>query len=59
MAREKWRTTRKGREDQMIFATGLSKRLLEIKRLIPTGGVEAPTWRLVRKMIPRWTGWIP
>ncbi len=43
----------------MILITGFSKRMLEMNRLIPTGGVEAPICRLVRNMIPRWIGWIP
>lgn len=49
----------KGSADCMILTTGFSKRMLEMKRFIPTGGVEAPICRLVRKMIPRWIGWIP
>jgi hypothetical protein len=47
------RTAINGREAVMIFDIGFSKRRLEIKRLIPTGGVKAPIWRLARKMIPR------
>ena len=46
----------KGSTDRMILTTGFSKRMLEIKRLIPTGGVEAPICKLARKMIPRCTG---
>jgi hypothetical protein len=53
MAKTNKRTTIKGREAMMILDIGFSKRRLEIKRLIPTGGVRAPIWRLARKMMPR------
>ena len=53
MANTNKRTTIKGREASMIFDMGFSKRRLEIKRLIPIGGVKAPIWRLARKMMPR------
>ena len=59
MANTNKRTTMNGREARMIFDIGFSKRRLEMKRLIPTGGVKAPIWRLARKMIPRWIGLIP
>jgi hypothetical protein len=42
-----------GREASMIFDMGCSKRRLEIKRLIPTGGVKAPICRLAMKMTAR------
>jgi hypothetical protein len=42
MAKTNKRTMIKGREADMIFDIGCSKRRLEIKRLIPTGGVRAP-----------------
>ncbi len=47
------RITIKGREAKYSFNTGLSKRILEMKRLIPNGGMEAPISKLVRKIIPR------
>jgi hypothetical protein len=47
------RIAMKGSEARMILSIGFSKRRLEIKRFIPIGGVEAPIWRLARKMIPR------
>jgi hypothetical protein len=53
MANTNKRTTINGREAIIILDIGFSKRRLEIKRLIPTGGVRAPIWRLARKMMPR------
>jgi len=53
MARAINRTAIKGREAQYSLNTGLSKRMLAIKRLIPNGGIEAPISRLARMMIPR------
>jgi hypothetical protein len=53
MANTNKRTAINGRDAMMILDIGFSKRRLEIKRLIPTGGVKAPIWRLARKMMPR------
>ncbi len=53
MANTNKRTIINGREADMILDIGFSKRRLEIKRLVPTGGVKAPIWRLARKMMPR------
>jgi len=47
------RRDRNGRTAGYKVTTGSRKRELEMNKLIPTGGVEYPISRLVRKITPR------